>query len=105
MQNPTERARRFVRFGSEVVIGLYEPDGRTVGEFVVRWKPREDDAPVACLEAFHEAWAAFAVLPDLMRALSVLAMYPAREVSTDALISVLEALGFVDGAAAHAAGK
>lgn len=97
LQQPTARTRRFFRFGSEVIVGLYEPDGRVVGEFVVQWRPRADATPMPCLEAFHDAWGALAAMPDVLRALAVLA--DKMDLNAALLCDVLEALGFVDGGA------
>lgn len=77
----------------EVMVGFYEPEGGTAGEFAVRWRSIGLPEPTPSLEVFDDAWAALARMPELVHAL---AQYDGQNITPEALCRLLLELGFKD---------
>lgn len=85
-----ERAEGF----DEIVLGYYAPEGGTIGELCIRWRPLEANKPPAPrLEAFDDSWHALASFKDVLDALAEL---DDTRPSVKEVVSVLLKCGFTD---------
>lgn len=76
----------------EVMIGLYDPDGGTSGEFAIRWK-NLDNRLVPQLQVFDDAWDALTKFKDLLDKLAEIDNTNIQEME---LCNLLEDLGIED---------
>ncbi|MGG1021121.1 hypothetical protein ABE151_17340 [Bacillus paralicheniformis] len=74
----------------EIMIGLYEEDEGTDGEFVIRWLELEDGITPR-LEAFDDSWIALNECLDFIQALK-----DSKGITPDECVELLLKLGYED---------
>lgn len=75
----------------EVMVGLYDGHGSTLGEFAVRWYPLDAGPATPRLEIFEDAWAKLEYFQDFFQALS-----SAENATPEKICAILSGLGVRD---------
>ncbi len=76
----------------ETMVGLFDADGGTHGEFAIRWANIGDNT-VPQLQAYDDSWAALSEMPELIK---VLAENDNKNLSQGEINSLLLSLGYED---------
>lgn len=76
----------------EILIGFYNPNGGTSGEFAIRWRPLSNRI-VPYLHAFHDSWSALANFTDVIQGLAEL---DSTTPSVETVAQMLRACGVRD---------
>jgi len=80
------RKRQYI---DEVMFGLYEQEGDTIGELAMRWEELQEDC--VKIECYGDAFHLFEELPDVFRELAT-----RKYITPDAFCKLLDKCGFTD---------